>query len=87
MNSLIQEEKNHSESCIIVEVSGRTRKVKNYLANEGSGFALFSKDLEHNFRSNVGNVFGVVFTEKRPHKPEFAFHIVRIHSHDIHGSD
>ena len=80
MNTLIQEEHNHSESCITVIVSGRLQKVEIYLANEGSGIAFFSTDLEHIFGSNVGNEFGVMLRGKEPHKPEFAYDIVCLHS-------
>ena len=37
-------------------------------------------DLGHIFGSNVGNEFGVMLRGKGPHKPEFAYDIVRIHS-------
>ena len=80
MNILIQERNNPSENCIKVKVSRRTQKVEIYLANEGSGLAFFSTDLGHIFGSNVGNEFGVMLRRKGPHKPEFAYDIVRIHS-------
>ena len=48
-------------------------------ANEGSGRA-FSTDLGHIFRSNIGIEFGVMLRRKEPHKPEFAYDIVHIHS-------
>ena len=80
MNTLIQERHNHSENCITVKVSRRTQKVEIYLANEGTGLAFFSRDLEHIFGSSVGNEFGVMLRGKGPHKPEFAYDIVRIHS-------
>ena len=80
MNILIQERHNHSENCIKVKVSRRTQKVEIYLANEGSGLAFLSTDLGHIFGSNVGNEFGVMLRGKGPHKPEFAYDIVRIHS-------
>ena len=80
MNILIQEKHNHSENCIKVKMSRRTQKVEIYLANEASGLAFFSTDLGHIFGSNVGNVFGVMLRGKGPHKPEFAYDIVRIHS-------
>ena len=80
MNILIQERRNHSENCITVKVSRRTQKVEIYLANEGSGLPFFNTDLGHTFGSNVGNEFGVMLRGKRPHKPEFAYDIVRIHS-------
>ena len=50
-------------------------------------FAFFSTDLGHFTGSNVANDFGVMLREKRPHKLEFAYEIVRIRFHDIHGSD
>ena len=79
-NTLIQERHSHSESCIIVKMSRRTQKADIYLANEGSGFAFFSTDLEYFFGNNVGNEFGVLMKEKGPYKPEFAYDIVGIHS-------
>ena len=80
MNILIQERHNHSENCIKVKVSRRKQKVEIYLANEGSGLAFFSTDLGHIFGRNVGNEIGVMLRGKGPHKPEFAYDIVRIHS-------
>ena len=80
MNILIQERHNHSENCIKVKVSRRTQKVEIYLANEASGLAFFSIDLGYIFGSNFGNEFRVMLRRKCPHKPEFAYDIVRIHS-------
>ena len=80
MNNLIQERHNHSENCIKVKVSRRTQKVEIYLAKEGSGLAFFRTDLGQISGSNVGNEFGVMLRGKGPHKPEFAYDIVRIHS-------
>ena len=80
MNNLIQEIHNHSENCIKVKVSRRTQKVEIYLANEGSGLAFFSTDLEYIFGSNVGKEIGVMLRGKGPHKPEFAYDIIRIQS-------
>ena len=80
MNTLIQERHNHSKNCITVKVSQRTQKFEIYLGNEGSGLAILSTDLGHIFGSNVGNEFGVMLRRKGPHKPEFAYDIVRIHS-------
>ena len=87
MNILIHERHNHSENCIKVEVSRRTQKVEIYLANEASGLAFFSTDLGHIFGSNIGNEFGVMLRGKGPHKPEFVYDIVRIHSLMIYRSD
>ena len=80
MNILIQERHNHSENCIKLKLSRRTQKIEIYLANETSGLVLFSSDLEHIFGSDVGNEFGVMLRGKGPHKQEFAYDIVRIHS-------
>ena len=44
MNTLIQERKNHNETCITVKVSRRTQKVVNMLANDSSGLAFCSTD-------------------------------------------
>ena len=60
-------------------MSRRTQKYEIYLANEGSGLAFFSTDLGHIFGSIVGNEFGVLLRGKGPHKPEFAYDLVRIH--------
>ena len=76
MNILIQERHNHSENYIKVKVSRRTQKVEIYLANEAS----FSTDLGHIFGRIFGYEFGVMLRGKGPHKPEFAYDIVRIHS-------
>ena len=80
VNTLIQERHNQNETCITVKVSRRTRKVEIYLASERSGLAIFSTDLGHIFGSNVGNEIGVMLRGEGPHKPEFAYDIVRIHS-------
>ena len=80
MNILIQERHNHSENCIKVKVSRGPQKVEILLANERSGLAFFSTDLGHIFGKKVVNEFGVMLREKGPHKPEFAYDNVCIHS-------
>ena len=80
MNTLIQERKNHNETCITVKVSRRTQKVVIMLANDSSGLAFCSTDLDHTFGNNVGKHFGVLMNGKGPHEPQFAYDIVRIHS-------
>ncbi len=80
MNTLVQERHNHSENCITVKVSRRKQKVEIYLANEGSGLAIFSTDIGQISGSNVGNEFGLMLRGKGPHKPELAFDNVLIHS-------
>ena len=77
MNTLIKERHNHSENCTSAEEFPRTQNLENYRAIEGSGLAFFSTDLGHSFASNVGIEFGVMLRGKEPHKPEFAYDIVR----------
>ena len=79
MNTLVQERHNHSENCITVKVSRGTQKIAIYLANEESGLAFFSTNLAHIFGSTVGIEFGVM-KGKGPHKSDFAYDIIRIHS-------
>ena len=55
------------------------------LANDTSGLAFLSIGLVHIFGNNVGNDFGVLMIGKRPHEPNFAYDIVRIHSLMIHS--
>ena len=55
------------------------QKIEIYLANAGSGPAIFSTDLGHIFGSNFGNEFGAMLRTKGPQKPEISY-IVRIHS-------
>ena len=79
INMLIQKRHNHTETSIAVKVSRRTQKPQIHLANERSGFAFFSTDLGHNFRSNVANEVGVLLRGKGPNKPVFANDTVRLH--------
>ena len=76
MNTLIQERHNRSENCITVQVSRRTLKVEIYVTNGGSGLAVFSTDLGHIFKNNVGKEFGVMLRGKEPHKPKVFYDIV-----------
>ena len=80
MKTLIQERKNHNESCITVKVSRRTQKNIIMLSNDSCSLAFCSTDLGHIFGNNVGNEFGVLMIGKGPHEPEFAYDIVRVHS-------
>ena len=79
-NIFLQKRQNPTKNSIKVKVFRRTQKIEIYLANEGSGLAFFSTDLGHIFGSNVGNDFRVRLKVKGPHKPEFAYDIVRIPS-------
>ena len=81
---LNQERKNRSESCVTVKVSRRLQRVEVYLESEGSGIAFFSTYLGHFFGIIVGILFGVMLSGKRPHKPKFAYDIVRIQSLMMH---
>ena len=80
MNILNQERLNHSENCIKVKVTRRTQKVEIYLAKEGFCLAFSSTDLGLILGSTIDNDFGVMLRRKGPHKPEFAYDIVPIHS-------
>ena len=80
MNTLIQDRHNHSDYCITIKVSRKTQEGEIYLANEESGLAFFSTDLGHIFGSSVDNEFEILLGGKGPHKPEFAYDTVRIHS-------
>ena len=81
MNTLFHEKHHYSENCITVKVSRTTQtKREFYLANESSGLALFSMDLEKIFGSIVDNQFGVMLRKEGPHKPVTAYGIVRTHS-------
>ena len=77
MNTFIQERQSQRK-LYQIKVSRRSQKVS--LASEGSGLAFFSTDLGHILGSNVGNEIRVKLRGKGPHKPEFAYDIVRIHS-------
>ena len=88
MNTLIQERHNHSENCVTVKVSRRTQNVEIYLANEGSGLAFFSTDLEHIFGSNVGNDLGVMLRGKRTSQTKSCLrHCTHTLFHDVHRPD
>ena len=65
MNTLIEEENDHKETCITVKVSRTAQKVIIMLANDTSGLAFCSTDLDHFFGNNVGNEFGVLMIKKK----------------------
>ena len=71
-DTLFQERHNHYENVITVELFRRTHKVEIYVANEGSGLALFFTDLGQFSGSTVGNKLGVILRGKRPHNQKFA---------------
>ena len=80
MNNLFPERHNHNENSFTVIVSEKTTKNEIYLENGESSLSLFSTDLGHIFRSNVGYEFGVKLRGKGAHKTEFAYELVHIHS-------
>ena len=80
MNTVIQERPNHTETSIAIKMSQSTEKVDIHLAKEGSGLAFFSADSGYISGSTSGNDFGLFLRRKGPHKPVFAYVIVRIHS-------
>ena len=80
MNTLFQEEHNHSESCITFKVLRRTKKVEIHLAKERCGLAFSSTNLGHIFGRNNAKEFGVMFRQRGPHKRKFAYDIFRIQS-------
>ena len=57
-NKLIQERKNHNETCITVKVSRKTQKVVIMLANDTSYLAFCSTDLCQIFGDNVETNWG-----------------------------
>jgi len=80
MNSLIQNRNNHNTTCIGVKVDRRTQKVAISLVNDESSLVISSIDMGHIFGGDVRNDRGILMLGKGPHKPLFAYDIVRIHS-------
>ena len=80
MNSLIQNRNNHNTTCIGVKVDRRSQKVTFSLVNDKSSLVISSIDLGHIFGGDVRNDRGILMLGTRPHKPLFAYDIVRIQS-------
>ena len=80
MNSLIQNRNNHNTTCIGVKVDRRSQKVAFLLVNDESGLVISSIDLGHIFVGDARNDRGILMLSEGPHKPLFAYDIVRIHS-------
>ena len=59
MNTLIQERNNHRDTCITIQVSRVTEKIKVYFAKEESSLATFSTDLGHIFGGDVRIDLGI----------------------------
>ena len=79
MNTLIQEEHIHIDSCIAAEESRRTQNIENQTAEERSGLAFFSTSLGHFLGSNSGIEFEVMLRGNGPDKTRSGYDIVRIH--------
>ena len=80
MNSLIQNRNNHNTTCIGLKVDRRSQKATFSLVNDKSSLVISSIYLGHNFGGDVRNDRGILMLGKGPHKPLFAYDIVRIHS-------
>ena len=79
MNSLIHDRNNHNTTCIGVKVDRRNQKVAFSLVNYEYSLVISSSDLGHIFGGDVRNDRGILMLGKGPHKPLFAYDIVRIH--------
>ena len=80
MNSLIRNRNNHNKTCISVKMDRRTQKIAFSLVNDESSLVISIIDLGHIFGGDVRNDWGLLILGKGPHKPLFAYDIVRIHS-------
>ena len=80
MNSLIRNRNNHNKTCISVKMDRRTQKILFSLVNDESSLVISIIDLGHIFGGDVRNDWGLLILGKGPHKPLFAYDIVRIHS-------
>ena len=80
MNILLQERHNHSENCIKVKVTRRTKKLRFALQKKDPVLRPLVQVWDTFSASTIGNEFGAILRRKRPHKPDFAYDIVRIHS-------
>ena len=80
MNTLIQERHNHSESCITVEVSRRTKKFRFTLQMKDLMWHSVKRTWDTFSASKVDNELGVLLGRKGPHKTQVAHKIVHIYS-------
>ena len=80
MNSLIQKRNNHNKNCNGVKLDRKTQKVAFSHVNDESNLVISSIDLGHIFGGDFRNDRGILMLGKGPHKPLFAYDIVRIHS-------
>ena len=60
MNTLIQERNNHRDTCIKIEVSRVTQKIRVHLAKEESSLAFFHTDLGQFFGGDVRIDLGIL---------------------------
>ena len=63
-----------------MKVDRRTQKIAFLLVNDEPISVISSIDLGHIFGGDVRNDRGILMLGKGPHKPLFAYDIVRIHS-------
>ena len=84
MNSLIQNRNNHNTTCISVKVDRRTQKVESLLVSYESCLVITSIELAHIFGGDFRNDREILMFGRGPHKPLFAYDIVRILSLMIH---
>ena len=81
MNICIGERLSLIRQFITIKVLRSTQQVEISLENETSRLAILSNDLTHIFGGDVrGDSKGIIMSGKGPHKPLFAYDIVRIHS-------
>ena len=80
MNSLIQNRNNHNKTWIGVKVNRRTQKIASSIVNDESSLVISSIELGYIFGGDVRNDRAISMLGKGPHKPLFAYDIVRIHS-------
>ena len=64
MTTFIQTKQNHSENCMTVKVSRRTKTIGSYLASEEFCLAFFSTDPKLSSEGNVGIDFETILRGK-----------------------
>ena len=80
VNSLIHDRNNHNTTCIGVKVDRRNQKLTFSLVKYEYSLVISSVNLGHIFGGVVLNDRGILMLGTGPHKPLFAYDIVRIHS-------
>ena len=81
MNKLISEREKTDRFQITFSVDKISQQLYLHLPTESSKLVLHSGDLSHVFGADLkSNETGVWMSGKGPHKPQFAYDIVRIHT-------